>query len=319
MRPPPRRAEPWARARPHRALPRMYSTELFLQTLIAGVIIGVLYALMALGITFIYSIVKMINWAMGEFYMIGSYLQYMLVASLLGPDLWYLAIPLAGLGVFILGAIVEPILIKPMFTRGIERRDDYATVVTIALLLLLRNLATALGGPYQRTPGSNLPTVMLGPLPESGARLAAFLCALLAIALFYLLLKRTWLGLALRAAAQSRVGAQTAGVDVFRLDQVAFGIGVGLAGIAGALLAPVFMVFPTNGVVTTVKGFEIIVIGGLGSIPGALIAGVLLGVVESLGAAFLSSPYQSVYGFLLVILVLLLRPSGLFGERVRLV
>jgi len=289
----------------------MFTTELFVQTLIAGVTIGVLYALMALGITFIYSIVKMINWAMGEFYMIGSYLQYMLVVSLLGPDLWYLAIPIAGLGVFILGAIVEPILIKPMFTRSIERKDDYATVVTIALLLLLRNLATGLGGPYQRTPGSDLPTVMLGPLPQSGARFAAFVFALVAIALFYLLLRKTWFGLALRAAAQSRVGVETAGVNILRLDQMAFGIG------AGALLAPVFLVFPTNGVVTTVKGFEIIVIGGLGSIPGALIAGVLLGVVESLGAAFISSPYQNVYGFLLVIAILLVRPTGLFGERGR--
>jgi len=297
----------------------MFTTELFVQTLIAGVTIGVLYALMALGITFIYSIVKMINWAMGEFYMIGSYLQYMLVVSLLGPDLWYLAIPIAGLGVFILGAIVEPILIKPMFTHSIERKDDYATVVTIALLLLLRNLATGLGGPYQRTPGSNLPTVMLGPLPQSGARVAAFVFALVAIALFYLLLRKTWFGLALRAAAQSRVGVETAGVNILRLDQMAFGIGVALAGIAGALLAPVFLVFPTNGVVTTVKGFEIIVIGGLGSIPGALIAGVLLGVVESLGAAFISSPYQNVYGFLLVIAILLVRPTGLFGERGRLV
>ncbi len=297
----------------------MFTTELFVQTLIAGITIGVLYALMALGITFIYSIVKMINWAMGEFYMIGSYLQYMLVVSLLGPDLWYLAIPIAGLGVFILGAIVEPILIKPMFTRGIERKDDYATVVTIALLLLLRNLATGLGGPYQRSPGSNLPTIMLGPLPQSGARFAAFLFALAAIALFYLLLRKTWFGLALRAAAQSRIGVETAGVNILRLDQMAFGIGVALAGIAGALLAPVFLVFPTNGVVTTVKGFEIIVIGGLGSIPGALIAGVALGVVESLGAAFISSPYQNVYGFLLVIAILLVRPTGLFGERGRLV
>jgi branched-chain amino acid transport system permease protein len=147
--------------------------------------------------------------------------------------------------------------------------------------------------------------------------MAAFVAALLAISLFYLLLKRSWWGLALRAAAQSRIGVQTAGVDVFRLDQIAFGIGVGLAGIAGALLAPVFLVYPSNGVVTTVKGFEIIVIGGLGSIPGALIAGVLLGVVESLGAAFVASAYQNVYGFLLVLLVLAFRPTGLFGERVR--
>jgi branched-chain amino acid transport system permease protein len=189
--------------------------------------------------------------------------------------------------------------------------------VTIALLLLLRNLATGIGGPYQLTPGSNLPTVMLGPLPQSGARVAAFLCALLAVALFYVLLKKTWFGLALRAAAQSRVGVQTAGVDILRLDQMAFGIGVALAGIAGALLAPVFFVFPTNGVVTTVKGFEIIVIGGLGSLPGALVAGVLLGVVESLGAAFIASAYQNIYGFLLVLLVLLIRPTGLFGERGR--
>ncbi len=295
----------------------IFSSELFVQTLIAGIMIGVLYALMALGITFIYSIVKMINWAMGEFYMIGSYLQYILVVYLLGVDLWWVAAPLAALGVFLLGILLEPILIKPMFTHALERRDDYATVVTIALLLLLRNLATALSGPYQRTPGSDLPTVMLGPLPQSGARVAAFVCALLAIVLFQFLIKKTWLGLALRAASQSRIGVQTAGVNILRLDQLAFGIGVALAGIAGALLAPVFLVFPTNGVVTTVKGFEIIVIGGLGSIPGALIGGLMLGIVESLGAAFIASPFQNAYGFLLVLLILLIRPTGLFGERGR--
>lgn len=295
----------------------IFTWELFAQTVIAGLMIGVLYALMALGITFIYSIVRMINWAMGEFYMIGSYLQYLLIVHFLGPDLWYVAVPLAALGVFVIGAAIEPVLIKPMFTGGIERRDDYATVVTIALLLLLRNLAAGIVGPYQLTPGSNLPTVMLGPLPQSGARVAAFVCALAAMALFYALLKWTWFGMALRAAAQSRVGVQTAGVNVLRLDQAAFGIGVALAGVAGALLAPVFLVFPTDGVVTTVKGFEIIVIGGLGSIPGALIAGILLGLVESLGAAFIASPYQNVYGFLLVLAILMVRPMGLFGERIR--
>jgi len=296
----------------------MFSAELLVQTLIAGIMIGVLYALMALGITFIYSIVKLINWAMGEFYMIGSYLQFALVAYLVGPDLWWLAVLLSALGVFALGLLLEPLLIKPMFRPLLERRDDYATVVTIALLLLLRSLATALAGPNQFRPASDLPVITLGPLPQEGARVAAFVCALVAIALFQLLIKKTWLGLALRAAAQSRVGVQTSGVDILRLDQLAFGIGVALAGIAGALLAPVFLVFPTNGVVTTVKGFEIIVIGGLGSIPGALVGGLLLGIVESLGAAFISSPFQNAYGFLLVLLLLLIRPTGLFGERARL-
>ena len=293
----------------------MFSTELLVQTLISGLMVGVLYALMALGITFIYSIVKMINWAMGEFYMIGSYIQFVAVHVLFGPHYWWLAAAIAAAATFLLGLLLEPILIKPMYDRPMQRRDDYATVVTIALLL--RSLAVALGGPNQYRPESDLPVVWIGPLPQEGARVAATACALVALVAFWVLIKKTWIGLALRAAAQNRVGVQTAGIDVWRLDAIAFAIGVALAGFAGALLAPLFMVFPTNGAVTTVKGFEIVVLGGLGSIPGALVGGVLLGLVESLGAAFISSPYQNAYGFLIVILVLIIRPNGLFGERGR--
>ena len=287
------------------------------QYVLAGLVIGVIYSLMALGITFIYSIVRMINWAMGEFYMLGSYIQYVAVAYALGRNYWWVAILISTAGTFLIGYMLEPLLIKPMHVRPMERRDDYATVVTIALLLMLRSLAVAIGGPYQYRPETNLPIMWVGPLPMEGARVAASVFALVALAVFYLVISRTWIGLALRAMAQNRVAAQTSGVDVFRLDAMAFAIGVALAGLAGALLAPLFLVYPTNGVVTTVKGFEIIVIGGLGSIPGALIGGILLGVVESLGAAFISSPYQNAYGFLLVLLVLLVRPYGLFGERGR--
>jgi branched-chain amino acid transport system permease protein len=295
----------------------MFSTELVVQTFISGVMIGVPYALMALGITFIYSIMRMINWAMGEFYMIGSYLQYALVAFLLGPDLWWLAIPISAAGVFVFGLVVQWGLLTPIFRKPPEARDDYATVVTLALLLLLRSLATGLAGPNQFSPGSNLPIVMVGPMPMAGARVAAFVFALGALALFYVLLRYTWYGLALRATSQSRVGVQTAGIDVLGVDRIAFGIGVALAGLAGALLAPVFLVYPTNGLITTVKGFEIVVIGGLGSIPGALIAGVLLGLIESFGAAFIDSAYQNIYGFALVLVILALKPTGLFGERGR--
>ncbi|HTE81202.1 MAG TPA: branched-chain amino acid ABC transporter permease [Reyranella sp.] len=295
----------------------MYSTELVVQTFISGVMIGVLYALMALGITFIYSIMRMINWAMGEFYMIGSYLQYMLVAFLLGPDLWWIAVLVSAAGVFVMGLFVQWSLLKPIFKKPPEARDDYATVVTLALLLMLRSLATGIAGPNQFTPGSNLPIVMVGPMPLAGARVAAFLFALMALGVFWAVLRYTWYGLALRATSQSRVGVQTAGIDVLRVDRVAFGIGVALAGLAGALLAPVFLVFPTNGLITTVKGFEIVVIGGLGSIPGALIAGVMLGLIESFGAAFVDSAYQNIYGFGLVLLILVLKPNGLFGERGR--
>jgi len=295
----------------------MFSTELVGQTAISGVMLGVLYALMALGITFIYSIMRMINWAMGEFYMVGSYLQYMLVALVLGPALWWLAIPIAAAGVFAMGIVVQWGLLKPIFKKPPEARDDYATVVTLALLLFLRSVATGLSGPNQYSPGSTLPIIMVGPMPLAGARVAAFVFALAALALFYVVLRYTWYGLALRATSQSRVGVQTAGIDVLSVDRIAFGIGVALAGLAGALLAPVFLVYPTNGLITTVKGFEIVVIGGLGSIPGALIAGVLLGLIESFGAAFIDSSYQNIYGFALVLAILAIRPTGLFGERGR--
>jgi branched-chain amino acid transport system permease protein len=295
----------------------LFSTELLVQTLISGLMVGILYALMALGITFIYSIVKTINWAMGEFYMIGSYIQYVAVAFALGPSYWWLAAIISVAGTFLIGYLLEPILIKPMHARPMERRDDYATVVTIALLLLLRSLAVAIVGPYQFRPETNLPIVWIGPLPQEGARVAASVCALLALALFYLVIKKTWVGLALRATAQNRIGAQTSGVDVFRVDAIAFAIGVALAGLAGALLAPLFMVFPTNGVVTTVKGFEIIVIGGLGSIVGSIVGGILLGVIEALGSVFLSAAYKDLYGFVLLITLLVFRPTGLFGERER--
>lgn len=293
------------------------SVELVLQYLLSGVILGVLYALMGMGITFIYSIMRMINWAMGEFYMIGSFLQYLLVAHVFGVDLWYIAIPFSVIGVFLLGIVLQPLLIRPMFEKAIERKNEYATVVTIALMLFFRSLATVLNGPYQRTPGASLIKVYLGPLAISGERFAAFVGALFALGLFAWIIRKTWVGVALRAAAQNRVAIQTAGVNLLRLDQIAFGIGVALAGAAGALLAPVFLVYPDNGAITTMKGFEIIMIGGLGSIPGALIGGLLLGVVEALGSVFISPAFQHAYGFALVLLILLLRPFGLFGERER--
>ena len=291
--------------------------HLFSQYLLAGVVIGIIYSLMALGITFIYSIMKMINWGMGEFYMIGSYVQYALLASVLGWDRWYLALPLAMGSVFVLGLFVQRFLLRPMYVGGVERRDEYATVITIALMVLFRNLAIVLGGPNQYAPRDYARPTMLFTLPISGNRFVALIGALVLLALFYLLITRTWTGRALLGAAQNRVGIQTAGIDVLRLDMLAFGVGVALAAAAGALLAPDFLVYPENGAISTFKGFEIIVIGGLGSILGSVVGGVLLGVIEALGSVFISPNYKDLYGFLLLIALLVFRPTGLFGERER--
>jgi branched-chain amino acid transport system permease protein len=291
--------------------------HLFSQYLLSGIVIGVIYSLMALGITFIYSIMKMINWSMGEFYMIGSYVQYALLASVLGWDRWYLALPLAMASVFVLGLAVQRLLLRPMYVGGVERRDEYAAVITIALMVLFRNLAIVLGGPNQYAPRDYARPTTLLTLPLSGNRLVALIGALVLLGLFYLLVTRTWAGRALRGAAQNRVGAETAGIDVLRLDMLAFGVGVALAAAAGALLAPDFLVYPENGAISTFKGFEIIVIGGLGSILGSVVGGILLGVIEALGSVFLSPAYKDLYGFLLLIALLALRPTGLFGERER--
>ena len=283
----------------------------------SGIVIGIIYSLMALGITFIYGIMKMINWSMGEFYMIGSYVQYALLASVLGWERWYLALPLSMASVFVLGVVVQRVLLRPMYVGGIERRDEYATIITIALMVLFRNLAIVLGGPNQYSPKDYAKPTTLLTLPISGNRVVALVGALVLLALFYVLTRRTWLGRAFRGAAQNRVGIQTAGVDVLRLDMLAFGVGVALAAAAGALLAPDFLVYPENGAISTFKGFEIIVIGGLGSIMGSVVGGLLLGVIEALGSVFLSPAYKDLYGFVLLIALLAVRPTGLFGERER--
>jgi len=287
------------------------------QYVLSGIVIGIIYSLMALGITFIYSVMKMINWAMGEFFMIGSYVQYCLIVTLLGPGRWWAALPVAMGSVFLLGLGVQRLLLRPMYVGGIERRDEYATIVTIALMIFFRNLAIVVGGPNQYSPPDYARPVTLGTLPISGNRFVALVGTVVLLALFFLVIKRTWIGRALRGAAQNRVGIQTAGVDVLRLDMIAFGVGVALAAGAGALLAPDFLVYPENGAISTFKGFEIIVIGGLGSILGSVVGGVLLGVIEALGSVFISAAYKDLYGFVLLIVLLVFRPTGLFGERER--
>src|SRR3989454_4128785 len=153
---------------------------------------------MALGITFIYSVMRMINWGMGEFYMIGSYAQYALIVSFFGPQRWYLALPLAMAGVFVLGVIIQRFLLRPMFVGGIERRDEYATIITIALMVLFRNLAIVLGGPNQDPPPDYARPMTLVTLPISGNRVVAGVGTPGPLALVSLVVKKTWVGPPLR-------------------------------------------------------------------------------------------------------------------------
>ncbi len=291
----------------------------FLQTMIVAATIAAVYVLMAMGITFIASIMKIINWSMGEAYMIGSYVQYLLIVHVLGQDRWYVAVPIAMATVFIAGLAIQRALLVPMFRYDESHRFEYATIMTIALSVVLQNAVTIIAGPYQLSPREYLPAVHFDALGISlnGSRIAAAIGAVLIIAIFYFFLRRTTLGLAFLGTAQNRVGAQTAGIRLERIDMWAFGIGVALAAGAGALLAPVFLVYPTNGLASTVKGFEIIVIGGIGSLPGAVIGALGLAFVETFGSVYISPAYQDLYGFLFLIGFLLFRPHGVLGDRER--
>ena len=301
----------------HDAEVNTIDSTLISQYIIAGIVIGLIYSLMAMGITFIYSIMRIINWSMGEFYMVGGYLQYIIVSRLIGVKVWYIGVILSMIGVFLLGMLVQWLLIKPMFEGNVEKRAEYATIVTISLGVLFVNVAVIGAGPFIYSPPGYSHNTQILTLPLSGTRYVAFIGTIVLLSLFYLFLKKTWLGRALQGAAQNRIGIQTAGINVFRLDQIAFGIGVALAAAAGALLAPEFYLYPKCGNIATMKGFEIIVIAGLGSIPGVLCAGLLLGLIESLGAVFLNPSFRDVYGFLFLLAILAIKPTGLFGETER--
>jgi branched-chain amino acid transport system permease protein len=278
---------------------------------------GVLYSLMSLGINFIYGIMKVINWSMGEFFMMGAYVQYLLITYVIGVQFWYVGVLASAVSVFFLGAIIQRFLIKPMFVGLVEEKTEYATIVTIALAIFFRNLAVVIGGPYIYTPPDYAGPTRIGPLPISGNRLIALIGAVVLLGCFYYFVKKTWTGKAFQGVAQNRMGIQAAGIDVLKFDRVAFGIGTGLTAAGGALLAPIFLAYPQCGLVPTVRGFEIIVIAGLGSIPGTLVAALCLGLVESLGTALINPSFMDIYGFVFLIIVLLIRPFGLFGKEER--
>jgi len=167
------------------------------------------------------------------------------------------ALPLAMGAVFLLGLVIQRFLLRPMFVGGIERRDEYATIVTIALMVFFRNLAIVLGGPNQYAPPDYARPTTIGTLPISGNRFVALIGTLLLLGLFYLVIKKTWVGRALRGAAQNRVGIQTAGIDVLRLDMLAFGVGVAIAaGGGGGSSSPLAQVAPTTSTVDSTTTTE---------------------------------------------------------------
>jgi branched-chain amino acid transport system permease protein len=189
-------------------------------------------------------------------------------------------------------------------------------MMTFALSVFLLNVVIPIFGPYQKSARPLLDgSLKLGFMMISAPRVVASLSAVLLMGVSLLVLQRTKLGIALRAVAMDRDAAAVCGIDINRMNPVAFGVGASMAGAAGALLAPVFLVYPGSGTLPGLKALAVIVLGGMESPKGAIIGALLLGVLESLSVLFLSPAYRDVYGFLLIVVVLLIRPTGLFGGK----
>ena len=296
-----------------------------LSQIVNGVIFGLIYALIALGLTVVFSIMRVVNFSHGEFYMLGGYTLYALTAGaaalfslpLVIPTI--VALPLAMAVVAMFGVAVERGLLRPVYTARMDRPEEYAIILTFGLSLFLQYGALTTVGPYEMTPGSfwEGSKHILGDLYLAGDRLFAAGTSALLIAATLYFIYRTWTGRALMATAQNRVGATVVGVDPVRMNVIAMALAGLLAGAAGSLLAPVFLVYPDVGQIPVIKAFVIIVLGGMGSIPGAVVAAIILGVVESLASVYISVAYRDVFAFLVLIGVLLFRPHGLFGQKER--
>jgi len=277
-----------------------------------GLVIGSIYVLMALGLTVIFGVLKIINFSHGEFYMMGAYISYVITRTLGLHSIF--GIFIAIIIIFFIGMFLEKALLTPIYENKVERKDEYALLITFGLSLFLMNTALVIFGPYQLSPTSiSTGLIKLGFLSMSSGK---FYAALIAIALMLLMLwiiNRTWLGTALRAISQDRDASVIVGINANKMGSLAFGLGAALAGAAGSLLAPVFLVYPVMGIVPAIKSFVIIVLGSMGSIRGAIFGAYTIGLVESLGVHFLSSGYRDAYSFLVLILVLAIKPNGLFG------
>ena len=275
-----------------------------------GLVIGAIYALAALGVSLVVGIMNVINFAHGELYILAGYFSY-LFANALGMN-FVLAMILAVALVFLFGILIEYTLIRPTYGN-----DMYSLILTFILSIVLQNAYLLIFGPYPNKPPNWVggSTLILGSFYYGNQRLAALIAGSAVITLVFLVIKKTWFGRIIRATSQDREMAELNGVNTKRLNMLSFGLGCALAAAAGVILSPIFPVTPTAGVPVALTAFVVVVLGGMGSLWGCVIGGLIIGLVENFGAAYISTGYKQVFSFIILILVLLLRPQGILRGR----
>lgn len=287
--------------------------EAFLQHLLNGLLLGGTYALLGIGLTLIFGLMNVVNFAHGEFYTLGAYATFAALA-LAGVNFVVAVLAAILLGVAA-GALAERLLLRPLRGESI----DTTMLVMIGLWIILQNTELLVWGGVAKPIPHPFPTEPIGIGPVSVAPIRVFVLAavVILIAGSHLLIHRTRLGTAMRATFQDRETAALMGVDIARIHTLTFAFGSGLAAAAGALLGPIFIVYPSMGDLASLKAFSVVILGGLGNFTGALLGGLILGLAEELGAGYVSSGYRDAVGFVIIILVLLFRPAGLFARAER--
>jgi branched-chain amino acid transport system permease protein len=284
-----------------------------LQHLVNALILGSTYALLGIGLTLIFGIMRVVNFTHGELYALGAYAVFFLEVSL-GVN-FFLALVLAVIIGCAVGAAIEFVLLRPLVDADI----DTTMLVMIGAWIVMQNTELFYWGGVSKaimTPFPDEP-LQVGPIFVSWLRLFVLVMALILIGGTYALINRTKLGKAMRATFQDRDTAALMGVNVKGIYTATFAIGSGLAAAAGALLGPVFLVTPSMGDLASLKAFAIVILGGLGNITGATLGGFILAFVEEIGAGYISSGYRDAMGFLIIIIVLLFKPTGLFARAER--
>jgi branched-chain amino acid transport system permease protein len=287
--------------------------EALLQHLVNGLVLGGTYALLGIGLTLIFGLMNVVNFAHGEFYTLGANAAFAALALAGLPFLGALALAmLVGAG---LGALTERALLRPLRGESI----DTVMLVMIGLWIAMQNGELLVWGGVAKSIPHPFPTapLALGPLSIAPLRLFVLAAALALIAGAHLLIHRTRLGRAMRATFQDPDTAALMGVRIARIHTATFALGSALAAAAGALLGPVFLAYPSMGDLAALKAFSVVILGGLGNVAGATLGGLILGIAEELGAGYVSSGYRDAVGFVIIVAMLLVRPSGLFARAQR--
>lgn len=284
-----------------------------LQHLTNMLILGGTYALLGIGLTLIFGIMKVVNFAHGELYTFGAYFVY-LATAMLGVN-FFLSLAIAIVAGCLMGALIEYVLLRPM--RGAD--IDTTMLIMIGAMIVMQNTEQYVWGGVGKSVSSPFgeEPLILGPVSVSWLRVFVFLAAITLIAATYFLINRTKLGKAMRATFQDRDTAALMGINIQFIYMATFAFGSSLAAAAGALLGPVYVITPHMGDIASLKAFAIVILGGLGSIGGATIGGFILALAEEIGAGYISSGYRDAMGFLIIILVLMFKPTGLFARSER--